>query len=471
MRDLEYLNRLCRTDKFQFAVMYGRRRVGKTALLTEFIRDKPAIFISAQEYDSGTALSLFSEKAYRVFRMGSLPPFSEWADAFAFVAKKAGRKRVIIILDEFPYLVAANKALPSIIQNAVDHVLSKTRIFLIICGSSISFMERGVLSEKSPLYGRLTSQMKIEPFDYAESALFFPHYKNEEKAAAYGFMGGIPHYLKFISDKKSLAENMTEAVLSKPSALYEEPRNLLKEELRQPIAYNSIIEAIATGRTKLNEIATKTNMPRDKCLKYIRSLLELHIVKRETPAGERAGKRSLYRLTDNFFKFWYAFVFENSELVEQGNGAILYRAFVEPALSEYMGANVFETICTDFLRRINGKTVRGKKAAKLPFVFTGIGRWWGSDPKEKIEIEIDILAYHKDEALFCECKWTNKPVGTDILETLESKASRIVRYTKKHYALFAKSGFSPPLKRIAAARNNVLLFDLNDLYAESGEKP
>lgn len=460
-KELTHLNGLYNTNGFQFVVMYGRRRVGKTTLIAEFLKEKEAVFFAAQEYDDETALRLFSEKVYGFFEINDLPPFDTWNRAFEFIAQRAQKKRFILVLDEFPYLAAANKSIPSILQNTIDHHLKNSRLFLIVCGSSISFMERGILSEKSPLYGRLSSQMEIEPFGYLESAKFFPNYKNEEKAAAYGIMGGIPQYLSHVNASRRLRDNIIAAVLSKSSVLYEEPRNLLKEELRKPMVYNSIIEAIAKGQTGLNDISTKTGIPRDKCLKYIRSLLELRILKRETPAGESAGRRSLYKLKDNFFKFWYAFIFENSELVEQGNGDLLYDNIILPALPDYLGYHVFEEICRDYLRSINGNK---KNAPRLPFLFTGIGRWWGSDPRTRKEVEIDILAYNKSQALFCECKWTKRQTGTDILTALEDKAAVLTKYNIKYYALFSKSGFTADLKQKTQNRKDVLLIDLDKIF-------
>jgi AAA+ ATPase superfamily predicted ATPase len=461
-KELVYLNERYKTGEFQFIVMYGRRRVGKTTILSAFIRDKPAVFFAAQEYDAQTALELFSERIYAHFGVTGFPSFGNWNQALEFVAQRAGQDRLVLVLDEFPYLAGANKSIPSILQNVIDHRFKETKIFLILCGSSMSFMERGVLSEKSPLYGRLTAQMEVMPFGYRDSAKFFPGYSLEDKVAAYGIMGGIPQYLVHVNDSRPLRDNIVAGVLSRPSPLYEEPRNLLKEELRKPVVYNVIIEAVAKGQTRLNDIATKTGMPRDKCLKYIRSLLELHILKRETPVGVTGGRRSLYKLTDNFFKFWYAFVFENTELVEQGNGGLLYDQIIAPVLSEYLGSQVFEDICKEYLRSINGGD---RKDIKLPFLFTNIGRWWGSDPKTRTETEIDLLAFNKKEALFCECKWTNKLVGQDVLKSLIEKSGLFTQFTSKYYVLFSKSGFSAELKRSALETGNIFLIDMKTLFA------
>jgi AAA+ ATPase superfamily predicted ATPase len=288
-----------------------------------------------------------------------------------------------------------------------------------------------------------------------------------DKVTAYGICGGVPQYLLHIKDSRSLRDNVISAVLAKASPLYEEPKNLLKEELRMPVVYNSIIEAIAKGQTRLNDIATKTDIPRDKCLKYIRSLITLRLIERETPAGEKAGKRSIYKLTDNFFKFWYSFVFENTELVAQENGGYLWDTLIVPSFSEYLGYQIFEDICKAFLRRINGPSFKGKRtdALELPFVFTQIGRWWGTNPKDKSQAEIDILAYHREKALICECKWTNKMMGPEILTSLREKAALLTQFSAKYFALFSKAGFSSSLIETAKQDGDTILVDLKGLFA------
>jgi AAA+ ATPase superfamily predicted ATPase len=465
--ELSWLDGLYRKDDFQFVVLYGRRRVGKTAVISEFLQGKKSIFFSAQQYDDKTALKLFSEKVYSCFGIDDVPVFENWNQAFEFIANRVQKKRLTLVLDEFPYLAGANRSIPSILQNITDHRFKNSKLFLILCGSSMSFMERGVLSEKSPLYGRLTSQMEILPFSYFDAARFFPRYSLSDKVMAYGICGGVPQYLIHIKDSRSLGDNVVAAVLAKASPLYEEPKNLLKEELRTPVVYNSIIEAIAKGQTRLNDIATKTDIPRDKCLKYIRSLITLRLIERETPAGEKPGKRSIYKLTDNFFKFWYSFVFENTELVAQENGSYLWDKLIVPSFSEYLGYQIFEDICKAFLRRINGASFKGKHPPELelPFVFTQIGHWWGTDPKDKSQVEIDILACHKEKALFCECKWTNKMMGPDILTGLRKKAALLSQFSARHYILFSKSGFSSALKEAAKQGGDTILVDLKSLFS------
>lgn len=454
--ELNSLNRLYEEDIFQFAVIYGRRRVGKTTLIKEFCKSKPNIFYVAEEYNDKIALESFSDKILTHFDMKDfISSFESWEKAFMFLAKQAKDERLIVVLDEFPYIVNSNKSIPSLLQNLIDHYLKETKLFFIICGSSMSFIEKEVLSYKSPLYGRRTAQFVIEPFDFFDSSKFFPKYEKEDMVKAYGILGGIPQYLLKFNDEKSIEENIKEFVLNKSSYLYEEPKNLLKQELREPALYNSMIEAIANGASKLNEIATKVGESNDKCAKYIKTLLELRILKKETPVGEDGiTRKSIYRLQDNLFKFWYRFVFSNSSLIEQEMLDYVYNNKIKPELNNYMGS-VFEDICIEYLRFKN-------KKMELPFVFEKIGRWWGNNPIRKREEEIDILALSGQNALLGECKWTNSPIDMGVVNSLIEKSS-IIKYSQKYYTFFSRSGYTKDVIKFAESSENIFLYELRDL--------
>jgi AAA+ ATPase superfamily predicted ATPase len=238
--------------------------------------------------------------------------------------------------------------------------------------------------------------------------------------------------------------------------LYEEPRNFLKEKLREPAIYNAIIEAIAQGASKLNEISTKTGLSGDKCAKYIRSLTALHILKREVPAMGKNVKKGLYTITDNYFNFWYRYVFENIDLIERDDGEELYQLLIEDTLTDYIGRNVFEDICMEYLWDRN-------KARSLSFVFSKMGRWWGTDSKTRAQVEIDILATHRKNAIFGECKWRNEPIDMGVVKSLQDKSNIFHEYEKKILYFFSRSGFTSDVKDLAAQDLHIQLVDLNEL--------
>jgi AAA+ ATPase superfamily predicted ATPase len=340
-------------------------------------------------------------------------------------------------------------------QNYIDHKYSETDLFIILCGSSMSFMEYQVLGYKSPLYGRRTGQFKIEPFDFMDSSKFHRNFSRVEQAILYGMTGGIPKYLEMFDDRNSLKDNIINSFLSTDAMLFEEPSNLLKQELREPQTYNDIITAIADGASKMSEIVTKAKIDgfdSSKCNKYLQSLISLSIVKKDLPVLAESTKKSIYRLNDGMFRFWYKFIPQNITRIHLGQGAAVYDR-IEPYFPEFMG-EVFEDICKQWLWREN-------IADCLPFQFRDCGRWWGANPIRKVEQEIDLLAFDDDmhSAIFCECKWTNEKVDSSVLNALMSKAE-MFGFQDKHYLLFSKSGFTDALiKKATGARIRLVDFD------------
>ena len=454
--ELDTLNAMYDSGKFEFAIIYGRRRVGKTTLIKAFIEDKKPVYFMAREAGGAINLARFSDDVYTVTakELSKNAYFADWERAFDYVHQVSMDNRVILAIDEYPYLAAGYPPISSILQAHIDSQWREGKLFLILCGSSMSFMEEQVLAYRSPLYGRRTAQLKVLPFTFFESLPFFASFDLHDKAVLYSITGGIPEYLNKINASKTLEGTITDLFLTTSGYLYEEPSNLLKQELREPATYNGIIEAIAGGASRLNEIATKCGMEGNKCAKYLKSLLSLGIVKKEHPVGEPTSKKSIYLLDDMMFRFWYRFVFPNLSAIASGLGPAVYQHEIADGLSAYMGL-AFEDICKQYL-------LEEAKMDRLPFWAGHIGRWWGNNPKERRQEEIDILAYRNDDALFCECKWTNALVDIGVLRSLEAR-SNLFPYKNKWYWLFAKTGFSDGLAAEAAHRGNVRLIRFADM--------
>jgi AAA+ ATPase superfamily predicted ATPase len=457
--ELKELNGLYKKSGFKFVVVYGRRRVGKSTVIQKFIDEdkKPNISFMALEQNDKLNLEAFSEAVLSRYGAAKkyLSLFDSWDKAFEYIASQAGNRKLVLFIDEYPYLANANKAISSILQKYADNIFRATNITLILCGSSMSFMENQVLGGKSPLYGRRDIQFKIEPFDYYESASFFASYSNEDKAVAYGVTGGIPLYLYRLKTNGSIEKGIKNEFLKKNGTLYEEPRNLLMQELREPAVYNAIIKSIANGATKLNDIAAMSGEDSKKVSKYLTRLISLHLVKKELPLMNTQERKSLYRLLDNMFRFWYRFVINNSMNIESGMFDHVYNEKILPWLSEYMG-HIFEDICIQYMKRQN-------RARALPLVFDNIGRWWGNNPLERKQEEIDIIALSGKTAIFGECKWKNL-VNVDILNSLKRKAEMFRQFEKKYYYIFSKGGFSESLQAMAAQDTHIRLISLDDIY-------
>ena len=437
--ELGKLNKMYSGNKFECAIIYGRRRVGKTSLIQEFIKDKKSIYFLSLETSERVNLENFSKSVWITAneQIITQPRFSDFMDALELISDLAEGERLVLVIDEYPYLAGAVRGMSSMLQAQIDTKLKNTQLFLILCGSSMSFMENQVLGYESPLYGRRTAQFKIEPLKFFESVGFHKEYDIFDSALAYGVTGGIPHYLSQIDSTIPLKDNIIENFFSPNSYLFEEPSNLLKQELREPQMYNDIITAIATGSSRLNEIATKTKLESAVCSKYLRSLLSLGIVKKEQPILSGNSKMTLYRLADNMFRFWYRFVPQNISQIQSGAGKKVFES-IEPQISAFMG-DVFEDICRQYLWREN-------IAERLPFYFRDAGRWWGTNPQTKSQQEIDIIAFEDARAIFCECKWTNEKVKQDVLHNLIEK-SKMFNYADMYYYIFSKSGYSAECER------------------------
>lgn len=454
-RELSKLNQLYKSGTFQFPVIYGRRRVGKTALINEFVKNKEIIFFTGIESNAVQNLENLSKNIFTYTTgIDNSPVFSSFQSALEYIFKLAEEKQLVLVIDEYPYAAKAYKALSSILQVLIDKYKDSSKLFLILCGSSMSFMEEQVLGYKSPLYGRRTAQFKIQPFDFAESCQYFKNFSEQDIAEIYGIVGGTPQYLLQMNDKLSVEENIKLNFLDTNSYLFEEPNNLLKQEVREAALYNAIITAVATGNTKLSEIASKVGEETSACAAYLKKLISLGIIHKEMPFADESTKKTIYIIADNLFRFWYRFIPSNLSILQNGMIDLAYKN-VSEQLNTYMGA-VFEEICKQYLWEQNR---RGKAAIS----FTDLGRWWGNDPKRKSETEIDIIgADSKGSALFGECKWTNEKVGVGVLDTLVER-SQLFLYKKNYFYLFSRSGFTKGCMEAAEKLGNVELIRFDEI--------
>lgn len=456
-RELCKLERMYNSGNFECVIIYGRRRVGKTTLINEFCKNKKNIFYVGIESNATANLEGFSRAifSYMMPETTAYPVFQSFEEAFQYLSTMINDERLILVIDEYPYIAAADKAISSLLQKYIDHNYKDTKLFIILCGSSMSFMEYQVLGYQSPLYGRRTGQLKILPFTYYETAKFNPTYNCEENALVYGITGGVPLYIEKINSKMSIEQNIKENFLDKNAFLFEEPSNLLKQELREPQTYNAIITAIANGASRLNEIATKTGLETGLCSKYISVLISLGILKKDSPINEKSTKKGLYLIEDKMFNFWYRFVPGNVASITSGRMESTFKKGVEPYLSGYMG-KVFEDMCRDYMLL---------RCENLPIDIGNIGQWWGNDPAEKRQVQIDIVITAPDgkSAVFGECKYKNELMEIEVLDELIYESKLLSGINNRFYYLFSKTGFTERLKA-KAIENGAKLVTLDDLY-------
>jgi AAA+ ATPase superfamily predicted ATPase len=457
--ELDFLNSKYSSVGGQLVILYGRRRIGKTETLREFCKDKKHVFYSCRECTNDEQLKSFSNKILKTDMPASkyIDSFSDWEQALKSISELPFDDKKLIIIDEFPYMVKGNFSIPSILQNLWDEFLKDENIMIVLCGSAMSFIEKEILAEKNPLYGRATGILKMKEMGFYDSIKFFPNYSNYEKIIAYSILGGIPHYLKQFDDKKSLSDNIKNSILQRGSILYSEVEFLMHQELRETTLYNTLIETIALGNTKLNEIHQKTQIDKSKLSVYIKNLIQLGIIEREFPVYDGIKEqvniqRGLYKITDNFFNFWYAFVFPSISEIEGGDIDGVYEYSVAPLLDFYV-SKIFEDICLQYMRNKN-------MSNKLPFRYSKIGRWWNN------KTELDIMAIDKDKDNFIlgECKFKNSPFKLSDLESMKNKFAPKNQNAKQYYFAFSKSNFTEDVIKEATFDSNLFLISLDDLF-------
>jgi len=457
--ELEFLTSRYNSKNAQLVVLYGRRRVGKTETLREFCKDKPHVFYSCRECTDEEQLKSFSQRMLKPNINASkyIDKFMDWEQAFRSITELPGDGKKLLIIDEFPYLVKNNGTIPSLLQNLWDESLKNENIMIILCGSAMSFIEKKILAEKNPLYGRATGILKMREMSFYDAIQFFPDYSNHDKILAYSVLGGIPHYLKQFDDSNNLSENIKNNILQKGCILYSEVEFLMHQELRETTLYNTIIQAIALGSTKLNDIYQKTQVEKSKLSVYLRNLVKIEIIKREFSVSDGIKKqaniqRGLYKIADNFFSFWYAFVFPNISELEAGDFEGVYQYSVKTALEEY-ASHFFVDVCLEYIRQKNIN-------AGLPFRYSKIGRWWSSTD------ELDIMAVDREKKNFIlgECKFKKTPFKLSELKATQEKFKTNKSDAGKYYYLFSKSGFTKDVVAYADKDKNIVLISLNELF-------
>jgi len=460
-KELAFLEEKWRAADAQFIILWGKRRVGKTELIKQFIKNKPHAYFLGESTNEREQLRRFSSAVGQFFKEPLLETrgFSHWDESFRYIQAK--NQRFVLVIDEFPYLIMSNPAIPGLFQKGWDEYWSKSSICLILLGSSMAMMENEVLGYKSPLYGRRTGQWRVDPMPFEAASLFRKGKPFDDRLTHYAVAGGIPAYWIQFEKEKHFWRNLRDHVLRKGQSLYEEVEFILKEELREPRYYFALLQAIAQGKRKLSEIVNATGISSPAANKYLAVLADLKVVERELPATEEKplkSKKGLYRIIDNFFQFWFKFVFPAREKLEMERTEEVIKSIRKefPAHLSF----VYEDVAREALW----------KHRKNIFPFESIGRWWHKNE------EIDIVAISRElnSILFGEVKWSTKPVGTDVFEDLEHKA-RMVEWgkagRKEFFCLFSKSGFTENLIRKARAEGVFLFKEENRVDWSCGTVP
>ena len=467
-KELTALQELYNKQGFGMTVIYGRRRIGKSTLITEFVKDKNTVFYTATKVGKTRNLELFSEQVIAVLEE-SLKDivFNSLEAVFDFISKKIGEKKLVLVIDELPYWAEKDEALLSVLQKYIDTEWNQKNIMLILCGSALSFMENKVLSEKSPLFGRRDIQIKLEAFNYKEAAMFVPDYSVEDKAICYGITGGVAKYLAMIEPDKSLDENIKRLFFRTEGYLYDETRNLLTQEFSDITLVNNIIEQIASGENAVNIIAAKVKEKEPTILYSLEKLIEVGLVeKKKCITEEKNRKKTQYVLKDFMFKFWYEFIPKAHSVIEMGQGELYYEKVVKPSLHAFMGS-VFEEMCRYY-------TLERGILGEFGGFLTNVGTWWGVEREtnskgEKVQqsADIDVVAISEIDkcAVVGECKFKNEKIDKGVYEALIRRGVLITgKYKVSKYLFFSLSGYTEWFNTLETS--DVVLLTLKDLYEE-----
>lgn len=441
-------------DGSALVVLYGRRRVGKTTLISEFIKNKKALFFLASEESESQNRLAFQEKAADFLNSNLLKnvEVKSWDVLFRAIMDSHFDSKPVIVLDEFQYLGKSNPAFPSVFQRIWEEILKDRQVMVILCGSLISMMQSQTLAYDSPLYGRRTAQIRLKQIPFAYYHQFFPDKSRKELIEMYAVTGGVPKYIELFSQSKDIYSAIEKCVLNRSGYLYDEPYFLLQQEVSEVGSYFSIIKAIAAGNTKLSSIAGVLEVKSTSLTKYLKTLIDLDILEREVPVTEDSpekSKKGLYKIKDNYLRFWFAFVYPNMSFIESGHGRIVMDKIRKSLVRNHI-AFVYEDICRERMWEINAEGV-------WPFYFSKLGRYW--DSKE----EIDIAAIDPDgkNLILGECKYWQEPVGVSVLRDLEAKAKTVSWEKEKRktwFVLFSVNGFTEDLRAEAAARTDLRLY-------------
>jgi len=431
--ELKTLNSEFTASNSSFTVIYGRRRVGKTTLIKEYIKNKEMIYYYATEVNLSMQLKSFTKDVLEILGLSNVL-FESFEDAFIFLAKHIGKKKIVLVIDEYQNLVKVEKSFSSMLQKVWDMYFKETNIHLILCGSTISMMHSEILNYSAPLYGRSTSIIHLKPLLAHYIHDFVPNLTTEEFMDIYASFGTIPKYLEMYKKEQTFKENITNILLNKNSFLYNEGYFLLKQEINDVSTYFSILEAISKGATKLGNISKMLEMQSSQLTRYIEKLIALGFIDKEIPITEKnplKSKLGRYRFKDNFLKFWFFYVYKNYRYLE-----IDLLDYVLKEIETNFNDNFVSFAYEDFVQ----EQILRDPITYLGFVPLKIGRWWNN--KE----EIDLVAFDEKRIVFIECKWRNKKVNKSVFEALKVKSELIESSLEKSYVIFSKVGCSEALE-------------------------
>ncbi len=448
-QELALLDSLYNRSGAQFLVLYGRRRVGKTRLITHWLSrlQGPHLYWMATQTTATNQLRKFSQALFGFLHPGvHLDPtfsYASWEAAFAEVARASQTQRLVLVLDEFTYAMQADPEVPSLIQKAWDHSLSNSNLFLIVTGSQAGIIQRAMLDYQSPLYGRATARLKLQPLSFGALSEMLPSFSAEQRVAVYAITGGIPAYANLFDDHLTLLANLQERIVTPANVMLSDAAFLLQEQLDEPRNYMAVIEAIAAGYHKLSDIALMAGIERTNLSKYLAVLREMGYVERHVPATVRdpdQSKQGRYVIADSYLRFYYRFLAPNLDAIESGRTRQAL-SLLHDHLLDFIGTHTWEELCREWVG------IRAEMG-ELFFLPERIGSFWS----QSAQIDVVAVNWRTHDLLLGECKWSPRPVDVDVLNKLVAKTSKVLPGDgdwRRGFAFFTRQQFTPEAERYA----------------------
>lgn len=437
-------------------ILYGRRRVGKTSLICEFLRKhSDNIYFLATEESEALNLKSFKEQVAEYTGNELLKSANvDWLTVFKLLTEHKTQTKKVIVIDEFQYIGEDNNAFPSIMQKVWDTLLKDANIMLILCGSLITLMKRQTLDYVSPLYGRRTAQIKLKQIPFNYYGEFMEGKSINELLPFYAVTGGVPKYIESFLGVEDLYDGIQNRILNPQSYLYEEPYFLLQKEVSEIGSYFSLIKAIAMGNRKLSEIAANIEVKQTSLTKYLKTLIDLDLIEREVPVTEsnpEKSKSGLYKIKDNFIAFWFKFVYPYRAYLEKGETQFVLSQIKKGFIQNY-ASYVYEDVCRERMWELSANDFWN-------FHFDRVGRYWGSKADETDIVAIDSIGKN---LVLGECKYSMSEKGLSVLHGLQERAKSLQVLTgaeNVEYIIFNTAGFSQGLKDEAEKNPRVKLVD------------
>lgn len=456
IQEMKTLEEQYNMSSSSMVILYGRRRVGKTSLISEFLKKhNDNIYFLATEESEALNLKAFREQVSEYIGNELLKSASvDWLTVFKLLAEYRTQTKKVIVIDEFQYIGEDNNAFPSIMQKVWDTLLKDANVMLILCGSLITLMKRQTLDYGSPLYGRRTAQIKLKQIPFNYYGEFMNGKSNNELLPFYAVTGGVPKYIESFLGIEDLYDGIEKRILNTQSYLYEEPYFLLQKEVSEIGSYFSLIKAIAMGNRKLSEIASNIEVKQTSLTKYLKTLIDLDLIEREVPVTEsnpEKSKSGLYKIKDNFIAFWFKFVYPYRAYLEKGETQFVLSQIKKGFIQNY-ASYIYEDVCREKMWELSANDF-------WDFHFDKVGRYWGSKAYETDIVAIDSIGKN---LVLGECKYSTSEKGLSVMHGLQerTKALQTITGTESvEYIIFNTAGFSQGLKDEAKKNPSVKLVD------------